>query len=585
MATSMASPPPLPPSSSGTGAGSKLAAVTGGAGFLGRHLVAALLAAGWRVRILDLAPSLALSPGHPAADALADALTDGRASYHPCDITADPAAPKGLREALHGVRALFHVASPSTDSRDTDIFRRVNVLGTQNVISACVAEGVAKLVYTSSASVVFNGTVDLELVNESMPYASPSLDAYSASKAEAEALVLAADGRLGLLTCALRPSGIFGEGEPLLVPKAVAAAQAGKLKFVIGDGRNCMDYTYVENVAQAHILAEAALTRPSHDSIEDDTRVSGKAFFITNGEPEPFWDFLYDVVEGLGYPRARMWLPFWLVYGASRAYAWVSEGLLHYFNYHVPTSEFTPARICIMGRSRTFSIERAQKAFGYKPAVPLAEAKRRTIASFSDLKNPNPVSPPPEPSPVKRAFPPSLQHTIYWQRPVDAALLLIAALILFSALRSRSLIVIIARFLLTLVMARLFLTAAVTVFQRIGRGRVVPEFPLLSVSEATVRSSVISCISDINRTLTTLHAVATNPNPLPAVQLVLALYALAAIGKIFSFPALVLLGLFIVMVALPLYESRWQQIHKSTSEILAKVKDALPAARRHVKTS
>ncbi len=69
-----------------------------------------------------------------------------------------------------------------------------------------------------------------------------------------EKLVLASNNRSGLATVALRPSGIFGEHDPLLVPLTVANAKKGKMKYIIGSGKNLMDFTYVGNVAQAHLL-------------------------------------------------------------------------------------------------------------------------------------------------------------------------------------------------------------------------------------------------------------------------------------------------------------------------------------------
>ena len=72
--------------------------------------------------------------------------------------------------------------------------------------------------------------------------------------------MLAANGRGGLATVALRPSGIFGEGDPLLVPLTVAKAKEGKMKFIIGSGKNLMDFTYVGNVAQAHLQVLSSLS-------------------------------------------------------------------------------------------------------------------------------------------------------------------------------------------------------------------------------------------------------------------------------------------------------------------------------------
>jgi sterol-4alpha-carboxylate 3-dehydrogenase (decarboxylating) len=81
--------------------------------------------------------------------------------------------------------------------------------GTAAVIAAAVAAGVHKLVFTSSAGVVFNGA-DITDIDERLPYPEVPMDAYNDSKAKAEELVLAANGKGGLLTVALRPAGIFG---------------------------------------------------------------------------------------------------------------------------------------------------------------------------------------------------------------------------------------------------------------------------------------------------------------------------------------------------------------------------------------
>lgn len=72
-------------------------------------------------------------------------------------------------------------------------------------------------------------------------------------------LIRAANGIKGVSTVSLRPSGIFGEGDPLLVPITVDKAKAGKMKFMIGDGTNLMDFTYVGNVALAHIMVRSHL--------------------------------------------------------------------------------------------------------------------------------------------------------------------------------------------------------------------------------------------------------------------------------------------------------------------------------------
>jgi len=113
---------------------------------------------------------------------------------------------------------------------------------------------------------------------------------------------LRSNGREGLVTCALRPCSVFGPGDKCLIPLIIAAARAGNSKFIIGNGENMNDFTYVENVAHAHICAEQALDSAKHD-------VAGKAYFITNMEPIKFWEFLSLILEGLGYERPYIHIP------------------------------------------------------------------------------------------------------------------------------------------------------------------------------------------------------------------------------------------------------------------------------------
>lgn len=168
-----------------------------------------------------------------------------------------------------------------------------------------------------------------------------------------EKLVLSSNNRSGLTTVALRPSGIFGEHDPLLVPTIVANAKKGKMKFIIGSGKNLMDFTYVGNVAQAHLLVSfllcfssdqecskqsldipvsqpGRLGSPSRvssrmssvrmqaaDLLAPGAKCAGKAYFITNADPQPFWRFLGDFLEPLGYARPSKKLPWRLIFAIA----------------------------------------------------------------------------------------------------------------------------------------------------------------------------------------------------------------------------------------------------------------------------
>lgn len=108
-----------------------------------------------------------------------------------------------------GATCIIHTASPPHGIPDQSVYFKVNVDGTKAVIAAAVATGVPKLVFTSSAGVVFNGA-DLADVDERLPFPEVPMDAYNDSKGQAENAVLEANGKGGLLTVALRPAGIFG---------------------------------------------------------------------------------------------------------------------------------------------------------------------------------------------------------------------------------------------------------------------------------------------------------------------------------------------------------------------------------------
>lgn len=334
--------------------------VTGGAGFLGRHLVGQLLDSGrWDVTVFDVR---ALEG-------------EERVQY----IVGDLRDAEQVAQACKGMDTVFHVATAAPTAHNTHneaLMRDVNIGGTQNVIDACVAAAVPRLVYTSSASVVFEGK-SLVLVDESQPYASRPMDYYTHTKAEAEKLVLAANGRGGVAVCALRPSGIFGEYDTLLVATTVRNAARGKLKYIIGNGRNQMDWTYAGNVAQAHIEAAEALTGP-------DCVLAGKPYFVTNAEPRTFWGFMGDVCQGMGYDRPHIKLPFALVYFIALVLQMVVVPLLRLVGRDMQ-SDFTPARIKITAVNRTFSCAAARRDFGYKPKVSVDEGLKRTMQHFEHL--------------------------------------------------------------------------------------------------------------------------------------------------------------------------------------------------------
>lgn len=349
--------------------------VTGGRGFAARHLVEMLLKLDlFSVRIADLGPSIDLDPIEEKGP-LGQALDSGRALYVHTDLRDKDKVVK----ALQGAEVVFHMAAPNSSINNYQLHHSVNVEGTKNVIDACIELKVKRLIYTSSPSVLFDGVHGILNGSESLAYPAKHNDSYSATKAEGEQLVIKTNGINGLLTCCIRPSGIFGPGDKLFVPSLVSAAKAGKSKFIIGDGNNIYDFTYVENVAHAHVCAERALA--SGGSVAE--KAAGQAYFVTNMEPIKFWEFMSLILGGLGYDRPRIKIPAFVIMPIAHLVE-LTYRLLGPYGMKVP--QLTPSRIRLLSCSRSFDCSKAKDRLGYTPIVSLEEGLKRTILSFSHLR-------------------------------------------------------------------------------------------------------------------------------------------------------------------------------------------------------
>ncbi|RCV44393.1 hypothetical protein SETIT_9G370200v2 [Setaria italica] len=359
------------------GGGGRWCVVTGGRGFAARHLVTMLLRSGeWRVRVADLAPAITLDRDEEEGF-LGAAFREGQAAYASADLR-DKAQ---VARAFEGAEVVFHMAAPDSSINSFQLHYSVNVEGTKNVIDACIRCKVKRLIYTSSPSVVFDGVHGIFNADESMPYPDKFNDSYSETKADAEKLVMRANGREGLLTCCIRPSSIFGPGDKLLVPSLVAAARAGKSKYIIGDGNNYYDFTYVENVAYGHVCAEKTL------SSEDGAKIAaGKTYFITNMEPIKFWEFMSLILEGLGYERPSVKIPVSVMMPVAHVVEWTYK---KFAKYGMKVPQLTPSRIRLLSCNRTFSCSRAKDQLGYEPLVSLKDGLKRTVESYPHLQAQN----------------------------------------------------------------------------------------------------------------------------------------------------------------------------------------------------
>ena len=255
--------------------------------------------------------------------------------------------------ACRGMDVVFHAAGVAGIGGPWKRYYQSNTLAARHVVEGCRRHGVARLVYTSSPSVTFDGR-DQQGVDESAPYAVRWLSHYSHSKALAEQDVLAANDPPRLMTCALRPHLIWGPGDQSLAPRLLALAAAGRLRRV-GDGTNLIDTAYVENVAEAHLLAA--------DALSPGARVAGRAYFISQGEPVNCWQWIDSLLTlaGLAPIRKRMSLGAAWAIGASLEFLYRLLGV----ETEPPMTRFLAAQLA---RSHYYDVPRGAGGLRLSPA-------------------------------------------------------------------------------------------------------------------------------------------------------------------------------------------------------------------------
>ena len=320
------------------------ALVTGGTGFLGRRLAERLLAQGRSVAVLARTPSPELEA---RGVRFIRAALDNEAA---------------VRAACRGFGTVFHVAAKVGVWGSYDDFFRANVIGTRAILAGCREHGVARLVYTSTPSVVYNGR-GLAGADESLPLTTACPSPYPLTKAIAEREVLAANSA-SLRTVALRPHLIWGVGDPHLVPRILARARAGRLR-IVGEGLNRVDMVHIENAVDAHLAAEIAL----------DGAAAGRAYFITNGEPVVLWDWINGLLTALGEPPVTKRLSL----GAASAAGAVCEAVWRVLPLkgEPPMTRFVAAELA---KDHWFSIAAARRDLGYASRVSMAEGTAELVA-------------------------------------------------------------------------------------------------------------------------------------------------------------------------------------------------------------
>jgi UDP-glucose 4-epimerase len=263
------------------------ALVTGGAGFIGSHLVRALLAQGLTVRVLD-----DLSSGHMAN------LPDG------VEFVRGTVEDAGqVQRAMSGCEHVFHLAamvSVPQSVADPEGSFRINVAGTENVVRAAVRSGIRSMVFTSSAAVY--GPRPSLPSRETDPICCVS--PYAAGKASGEMLVQSAVHSAGLHAVSLRLFNVFGVRQDpksayaAAISAFVDAAIARRAPTVFGTGMQTRDFVPVANVVQAFLRAAAS-----------DRSVAGRAFNVGLGRQSTLLDVIARIAECSGFAAAPLMQP------------------------------------------------------------------------------------------------------------------------------------------------------------------------------------------------------------------------------------------------------------------------------------
>jgi 3beta-hydroxy-Delta5-steroid dehydrogenase / steroid Delta-isomerase len=315
--------------------------VTGGSGFVGANLVTELLNRGHDVRSFDRAPSPL--PAHPRLQTVVGDICDAD------DVTA---AVEGIDTVIHTAAIIDLMGGASVTEEYRQRSFAVNVGGTKNLVHAAQDAGVKRFVYTASNSVVMGGQ-RISGGDETMPYTQRFNDLYTETKVVAEKFVLAQDGVREMLTCSIRPSGIWGRGDKTMFRKLFDSVLAGHVKVLVGSGDAKLDNSYVHNLIHGFILAGEHLVPGG--------TAPGQAYFINDGEPINMFDFSRPVVEACGqrWPKFRVPGPLvrWVMTVWQR---------LH-FRFGFPPPPLEPLAVERVYLDNYFSIAKARRDLGYAP--------------------------------------------------------------------------------------------------------------------------------------------------------------------------------------------------------------------------
>ena len=324
------------------------ALVTGGGGFLGRYVVEQLLEAGHLVRVFCRGNY--------------DALNRNGIQVFQGDVRDLQA----ISTACEDMEAVFHIAAIPGIWGRWETYHSINTIGTQHVIQGCQRAGVSRLIYTSSPSVVFDGS-DHHEADEALPYPETWMCHYPHSKALAEQAVLQSNSD-SLRTTALRPHLIWGPGDNHLIPRIIKKARSGRLKR-IGDGTNVVSVSYVENTAAAHLQVE--------ESLRNSSNAAGQAYFINEPDSVNLWNWIDELLALVKLPRLHKSISARTAHriGQLMELLWIT------LPGEPPMTRFVASQLA---GSHSYSTRAAERDFGYTPLCTTAEGMAKLQAHLRE---------------------------------------------------------------------------------------------------------------------------------------------------------------------------------------------------------
>ncbi|KAI9701378.1 MAG: hypothetical protein M1820_006469 [Bogoriella megaspora] len=329
-----------------------------GTGFVAGHIIDALRVKHptWKLSVLDIKPS--------------ESWKDPSIPYYQADITKldqlTEAVQKSKPELIIHTAGWVPGGPARYARRDLGQVMKINVDGTKNVLEAAKQAGVRAFIYTSSCCIVTDDMKhEYPNMDESLPTGLATL-IYGHSKGIAEPFVLQANSEK-LATCAIRPSVILGPpsrhcpGDYQLVPQIHACIAKLETPFIIGSGENLYDFTFVTNVADAHVLAV--------ENLLSTKTAAGEAFFISNQEAVPFRDFMLAIWREFGHiPPFEIRIPEYLAWLAGFFAEWVA-----WLMGTSATATLSRGSVQDATGTRYASGEKARKVLGYYPRIGLQE--------------------------------------------------------------------------------------------------------------------------------------------------------------------------------------------------------------------